>query len=160
MWEKFIAWLNGMDPGVIKTSILAIAGGFTSLIGTLMGEHQNLFYWLFAFVVVDYFTGIFAAAKTGTWSSARGLKGLIRKFLILFIAIGFHGYSAGGFDLLLDNIRVSDNPSGAIDSVNVVPEEQNAEYYDLRGLRVDPSALTPGFYIRRTAGTTEKIIIR
>ena len=43
MWEKFIAWLNGMDPGVIKTSILAIAGGFTSLIGTLMGEHQNLF---------------------------------------------------------------------------------------------------------------------
>ena len=76
------------------------------------------------------------------------------------IAIGFHGYSAGGFDLLLDNIRVSDNPSGAIDSVNVVPEEQNAEYYDLRGLRVDPSALTPGFYIRRTAGTTEKIIIR
>ncbi|WP_277042021.1 phage holin family protein [Turicimonas muris] len=91
MWEKFIAWLNGMDPGVIKTSILAIAGGFTSLIGTLMGEHQNLFYWLFAFVVVDYFTGIFAAAKTGTWSSARGLKGLIRKFLILFIAIGFHG---------------------------------------------------------------------
>lgn len=91
MWEKFIAWLNGMDPGVIKTSILAIAGGFTSLIGTLMGEHQSLFYWLFAFVVVDYFTGIFAAAKTGTWSSARGLKGLIRKFLILFIAIGFHG---------------------------------------------------------------------
>lgn len=91
MWEKFIAWLNGMDPGVIKTSILAIAGGFTSLIGTLMGEHQNLFYWLFAFVVVDYFTGIFAAAKTGTWSSARGLKELIRKFLILFIAIGFHG---------------------------------------------------------------------
>lgn len=91
MWEKFIAWLNGMDPGVIKTSILAIAGGFTSLIGTLMGEHQNLFYWLFAFVVVDYFTGIFADAKTGTWSSARGLKGLIRKFLILFIAIGFHG---------------------------------------------------------------------
>ncbi len=91
MWEKFIAWLNGMDPGVIKTSILAIAGGFASLIGTLMGEHQNLFYWLFAFVVVDYCTGIFAAAKTGTWSSARGLKGLIRKFLILFIAIGFHG---------------------------------------------------------------------
>ncbi len=91
MWDKFIAWLNGMDPGVIKTSILAIAGGFTSLISTLMGEHQNFFYWLFAFVVVDYFTGIFAAAKTGTWSSARGLKGLIRKFLILFIAIGFHG---------------------------------------------------------------------
>lgn len=91
MWEKFIAWLNGTDPGVIKTSILAIAGGFTSLIGTLMGEHQNFFYWLFAFVVVDYFTGIFAAAKTGTWSSARGLKGLIRKFLILLIAIGFHG---------------------------------------------------------------------
>lgn len=31
MWEKFIAWLNGMDPGVIKTSILAIAANFSTI---------------------------------------------------------------------------------------------------------------------------------
>ena len=30
-------------------------------------------------------------ARTGTWSSRVGLKGLIRKFVILLVAIGFHG---------------------------------------------------------------------
>ncbi|MFR1024950.1 MAG: phage holin family protein [Parasutterella sp.] len=55
------------------------------------GEHQNLFYWLFGFVVFDYLSGIVAAARTGTWSSWVGLKGLIRKFIILMVAIGFHG---------------------------------------------------------------------
>lgn len=50
-----------------------------------------LFYWLFAFVVADYLTGMIAAARTGTWSSRVGLKGLIRKFVILLVAIGFHG---------------------------------------------------------------------
>ncbi len=46
---------------------------------------------MFGFVVTDYVTGIVAAARTGTWSSRCGLKGLIRKFVILLIAIGFHG---------------------------------------------------------------------
>ena len=32
-----------------------------------------------------------SAARTGTWSSRVGLKGLIRKFIILLVAIGFHG---------------------------------------------------------------------
>ena len=91
MWDQFLSRLNSFDPGVLKSFFLTIAGCFTSLISSLMGEHQNLFYWLFGFVVFDYLSGIVAAARTGTWSSSVGLKGLIRKFIILMIAIGFHG---------------------------------------------------------------------
>lgn len=91
MWDQFLSRLNTFDPGVLKSSLLTIAGCFTSLISSLMGEQQNLFYWLFGFVVFDYLSGIVAAARTGTWSSRAGLKGLIRKFIILMVAIGFHG---------------------------------------------------------------------
>lgn len=91
MWNQLLEKLGGLDPGVLKNAALMIAGGFTGLVSTLMGEHKVLFYWLFAFVVADYLTGIIAAARTGTWSSRVGLKGLIRKFVILLVAIGFHG---------------------------------------------------------------------
>ena len=91
MWNQLLEKLGSLDPGVLKNAALMIAGGFTGLVSTLMGEHKVLFYWLFAFVVADYLTGMIAAARTGTWSSRVGLKGLIRKFVILLVAIGFHG---------------------------------------------------------------------
>ena len=91
MWEQIMTRLGALDPSVIKSGLMAIAGVLTSLISSLMGEHQSLFYWLFGFVVTDYVTGIVAASRTGTWSSRCGLKGMIRKFVILLIAIGFHG---------------------------------------------------------------------
>lgn len=34
------------------------------------------------------------------------------------------------------------------------------EYYNLQGMRVDADALTPGIYIRRHDGKSEKIAIR
>lgn len=91
MWNQLLEKLSSLDPGVLKNAALMIAGGFAGLVSTLMGEHKVLFYWLFAFVVADYLTGMISAARTGTWSSRVGLKGLIRKFVILLVAIGFHG---------------------------------------------------------------------
>ena len=91
MWNQLLEKLSSLDPGVLKNAVLLIAGGFTGLVSTLMGEHKSLFYWLFAFVLADYVTGMVAAARTGTWSSRVGLKDLIRKFVILLVAIGFHG---------------------------------------------------------------------
>ena len=35
-----------------------------------------------------------------------------------------------------------------------------AIWYDLRGVRVDPSNLRPGIYLKRTAKGTEKVLIR
>ena len=92
MWDQFLSRLNSFDPGVLKSFFLTIAGCFTSLISSLMGEHQSLFYWLFGFVVFDYLSGIVAAARTGTWSSRVGLKGLIRKFIILMLLSDFTGW--------------------------------------------------------------------
>ena len=91
MWDQFLSRLNSFDPGVLKSFFLTIAGCFTSLISSLMGEHQSLFYWLFGFVVFDYLSGMIAAARTGTLSSKIGLIGVVRKLVILLIAIGFHG---------------------------------------------------------------------
>ncbi len=91
MWNQLLEKLSSLDPGVLKNAVLLIAGGFTGLVSTLMGEHKSLFYWLFAFVVFDYLTGMIAAARTGTLSSRIGLIGVVKKLVILLIAIGFHG---------------------------------------------------------------------
>ena len=91
MWNQLLRSLEGIDFEPLRTFLLAFGGFFCSVVSTLMGEHQNLFYWLFGFVVADYLSGIFAAARTGTWSSREGLRGVVRKFLILLTAIGFHG---------------------------------------------------------------------
>lgn len=75
------------------------------------------------------------------------------------VAIGFHGYSGGGFDLLLDNIRVLDGEPGAIDSVDADSSESEPVYYTPYGVRVDASSLVPGIYIRVTSRGAQKIAI-
>ena len=91
MWNSLLERLGNFEPGIIKNALLTIAGFFTGMVSTIMGEHQNFFYWLFAFVVFDYLTGMIAAARTGTLSSRIGLIGFVKKLVILLIAIGFHG---------------------------------------------------------------------
>lgn len=76
------------------------------------------------------------------------------------VAIGFHGYSAGGFDLLLDNIRVLDNPSGSIAGAEAAADDAPAEHYNLHGMRIGSAELAPGIYIRRSGARSEKILIR
>lgn len=46
MWNQLLEKLGSLDPGVLKNAALMIAGGFTGLVSTLMGEHKVLFYWL------------------------------------------------------------------------------------------------------------------
>ena len=55
------------------------------------GEPTRLLLLLLGFVVADYLSGTAAAAITGKWSSRVGGKGFIRKFIILLVALGFHG---------------------------------------------------------------------
>ena len=45
----------------------------------------------------------------------------------------------------------------AIDAAEVDTE---AAYYNLQGVRVDNTNLTPGFYIRRTATTASKVYVK
>lgn len=53
------------------------------------------------------------------------------------------------------------DPSGIHDvATDESSTDSAARWYNLQGLEMNPSALTPGIYIRRTATTSEKIIIR
>lgn len=74
------------------------------------------------------------------------------------VAIGFHGYSGGGFDLLLDNIKVHDAGTSLIDSITPEAEEE-AEYYNLQGIRVN-NPEQGEILIRRCGAKSSKIIIR
>lgn len=76
------------------------------------------------------------------------------------VAIGFHGYSGGGFNLLLDNIRITDSDNNAIGDVEADTSALPVEYFNLQGMRVDAGALTPGIYIRRQGTKTTKIAVR
>lgn len=48
----------------------------------------------------------------------------------------------------------------SIADTNADTADENAEYYTLQGLRINPSALTPGIYIRRQGTSTTKIYIK
>lgn len=50
--------------------------------------------------------------------------------------------------------------SSSIADTNADTSDENAEYYTLQGLRINPSALTPGIYIRRQGTSTTKIYIK
>ena len=86
-----MSYLERLDPGVLKNWLVTFVAFIGSMIELLMGNQQDCFYWLLGFVVADYLSGTAAAAITGKWSSRVGGKGFIRKFIILLVALGFHG---------------------------------------------------------------------
>lgn len=66
--------------------------------------------------------------------------------------IGFHGISAAGMDLVVDNIRVLPKASG----LDGVAADAPVEYYNLQGLRVaNPGR---GIYLRRQGAKVEKVL--
>ncbi|MDE5687412.1 MAG: calycin-like domain-containing protein, partial [Paramuribaculum sp.] len=90
--------------------------------------------------------------------------------------ITIHGFSNADnhFNLLLDinwieeGMRLTGTFEGTEDTSAIDRIEGNgnengnaaAEYYDLRGVRVNPENLRPGIYIRRCGNKTEKILIK
>lgn len=47
-----------------------------------------------------------------------------------------------------------------LDEVEAVGDGGEAEWYDLRGVRVDPENLAPGLYIKRQGSKAEKVIVK
>ena len=91
MWQDLFNIVRDLDANAIRNFVVSIGSLLIGLVASVMGEHLFLFNWLFTFVVADYLTGLYAAKVTHTLSSRVGLKGILRKFVILFTAIGFHG---------------------------------------------------------------------
>lgn len=50
--------------------------------------------------------------------------------------------------------------SSAITDIEAEKTEENARYFDLQGIEVDKSALSPGLYIKRIGNNATKVIIR
>ena len=58
-----------------------VGAGYTYLVGDV----QEAFLWLCAFMLADICTGIFAACKNGEWCSKRSAKGIVKKCILLWI---------------------------------------------------------------------------
>ena len=78
-------------PSKLEQILLGVGGVCGFVIGWAMNGIADAFYWLFAFVCVDYLSGMFQAGKNKVWSSSQGFKGLLKKFLILTVAVLSHG---------------------------------------------------------------------
>lgn len=91
MWQQFLALCDELNPEALKNIFVAVVGFIGGLVSTLMGEHLYLLQWLTGFLATDYVMGVVAAARSGMWSSRAGIVGLLKKFVIILIAIGFHG---------------------------------------------------------------------
>jgi len=75
-----------MDYKDILKSIVAVGG---SLVTYLLGGWSTLIQILVAFVVIDYVTGVLAAASEGKLNSEIGMKGIAKKvFIFIFVALG------------------------------------------------------------------------
>lgn len=71
---------------IFKT-IAAMIGAMT---GYLFGEWSPLLGIMIAFVVIDYLTGILAAAYSGKLSSKVGFKGIAKKVMLFFVVAVAH----------------------------------------------------------------------
>lgn len=66
-----------------------------------------------------------------------------------------HGYGSDYVEIILGNLEAG------LDAPAMEEPDGEPEYYDLRGIRVSPSNLSPGVYIRRgPRGNVEKVRIR
>lgn len=70
---------------------MGISGGIGAMIGVILGEHAYAFYWLLAFVLIDYVTGLAAACINRVASSSVGFRGLIKKVIIVCVCLLCHG---------------------------------------------------------------------
>ena len=128
MWQDLFNIVRDLDANAIRNLVVGIGSLLSGLVASVMGEHLFLFNWLFAFVVADYLTGLYAAKVTHTLSSRVGIKGILRKFVILFTAIGFHG-----IDQILSMPFIGVWAIGAL-SVNSVQQQQDKKVKEKLGV--------------------------
>ena len=76
-----------MDFKDIFKYIIAVGGSFAT---HLFGGWSALIQILLAFVVIDYITGVLAAAISGKLNSNIGLKGIAKKIFIFVIVASGH----------------------------------------------------------------------
>lgn len=89
--EAVLEFLSDILPRKSEQIVLAVGGSIGGFCAWAFGEFNTSIQWLFAFIVIDYITGLIAAYKTGSWCSSKGFKGIAKKVLILFVVSLCHG---------------------------------------------------------------------
>lgn len=74
-----------MEANVARSIIKMIFSEFFVLLGFLFGEFDGMIKALAAFIVIDYTTGVIAAAVNKKLNSAVGFKGIAKKIFILVV---------------------------------------------------------------------------
>lgn len=78
-------------------------GGWIGLVyGATLQSVAPLVWWFLIFVIADLITGIWAAMKTGAWSSKRLSFGMVKKGLAFAIIILAHGLDVSFWYILHD----------------------------------------------------------
>lgn len=89
--ERAVNFLSVVVPTKGEQIVLSIGGALGAFASFALGGIDNAIIWLFIFTVVDYMTGIFAAARLGELSADKGRDGLLKKSFIFVIVALCHG---------------------------------------------------------------------
>ena len=84
-------FLADLLPSKMEQITYTIGGIIGAIFSFLFEGIDAGFYWLCAFMAVDYITGIMQAIINKNMSSKVGFKGLIKKSIIISVVVLFHG---------------------------------------------------------------------
>lgn len=91
MQNAIIAFISDILPTKSAAVMMSITGAIGAALSFAFGEVDVPIIWLFVFATADYITGLWAAIKTGEWSSSTGFKGIFKKILMFSLVALCHG---------------------------------------------------------------------
>lgn len=120
--------------------LMASSGAVAGVLSLIFGELNASLGWLFAFVVLDYVTGIAAAWKTKEWNSSAGFTGIFKKAFIFCVVALCHGVDVTTGTNLLRNAAIfaySVNEMGSIlENLTRLGFEKHIPGFLQRGLKL------------------------
>ena len=69
-------------------------------------------------------------------------------------------HTATGTQGATESVKVTKTATTAIDAIGTDAAEGEAEYFDIRGVKVNIDNAAPGLYIRRQGTTATKVIVK
>lgn len=118
--------LTSIIPAGSERVLIAIGGAVGGAMSFAFGDVGPLLVWLSVFVILDFFTGTFAALRNGAWSSAKNFVGVFKKIFVFVMVALAHGldtifvelihieifqsivicaYAAGEFGSIVENLE-------------------------------------------------------
>lgn len=83
--------LTELIPSYFERFVLAVGGVLGWAWGMAFGNVHLAMAWFLTMMLSDYVSGVYRALRMGEYSSKKGLNGIIKKFLILWLCALAHG---------------------------------------------------------------------